>query len=443
MATFSNFGNLYNILGGLPGLYFGVINWQWYNGYLYSGTDTPSDTPLLYRFKTTNTSDKTILVDNSFNGLKSVTVDASGVYSYSSVTPSIIYKANLELTTRTTLPLIDTSGNPFTLTCEKMILEGDFCYLFRTVGLDSVIYKINKNTGIVSLYKNVTDIIVDFCIDSGKIYYVAYRTINYNLNSLDTSGNIQTITALSRATSSYTTVMYNKRVYLHYKDMSGNSFLGEYTTQSGIFLLIATPIFNNNNNLSSMAFDSSGTMFARQTNMSDIWTSTNYCFNEGTKILYLNKELFDEYVPIEQLKLGDFVKTYKHGYRKIIKIIKGSFRNNPTNWNMCMYKMTKTKSNRLIEDLIVTGGHSILVDSISKQQQAKYDEMGISEFSKITIDGKHLLLACVSDQFVPMPDNKVYTYYHLLLNNDNDEEERFGIWANGILTETPNEKTIK
>ena len=33
-------------------------------------------------------------------------------------------------------------------------------------------------------------------------------------------------------------------------------------------------------------------------------------------------------------------------------------------------------------------------------------------------------------------------HYHLLLEN-NDDEERFGIWANGILTETPNEKTVK
>jgi hypothetical protein len=83
------------------------------------------------------------------------------------------------------------------------------------------------------------------------------------------------------------------------------------------------------------------------------------------------------------------------------------------------------------------------VDAISEEEQKKYDEMGISEFSKLTIDNKRLLLACVSDQFSPIQDNDVYTYYHLLLENNDDEEERFGIWANGILTETPNEKTIK
>jgi hypothetical protein len=42
-----------------------------------------------------------------------------------------------------------------------------------------------------------------------------------------------------------------------------------------------------------------------------------------------------------------------------------------------------------------------------------------------------------------MQDQDMYTYYHLLLENNDDVEERFGIWANGILTETPKEKNVK
>jgi hypothetical protein len=83
------------------------------------------------------------------------------------------------------------------------------------------------------------------------------------------------------------------------------------------------------------------------------------------------------------------------------------------------------------------------MDTISDEEQKKYDEMGLTEFSKTTIDNKRLLLSSVSDEFYAIQDNEVYTYYHLLLENNNDEEERFGIWANGILTETPNEKIIK
>jgi hypothetical protein len=171
-------------------------------------------------------------------------------------------------------------------------------------------------------------------------------------------------------------------------------------------------------------------------------SSPVFCFNKGTKIRCLNQQLADEYVAIELLKVGDFVKTYKHGYRKISKIISGSFRNNPKKWNMCMYKMAKTESNGLLEDLIVTGGHSLLVDSISETEQANYDELGLTEWCKDTIDGKRLLLSSVSDHFKAIQDTEKYNYYHLLLENNDDEEERFGIWANGVLTETPNVKSV-
>ncbi len=108
-----------------------------------------------------------------------------------------------------------------------------------------------------------------------------------------------------------------------------------------------------------------------------------------------------------------------------------------------MYKMAKTESNGLIEDLIVTGGHSLLVDSLSDAECEKYKEMGIPHFANETIDKKHLVLSCVSNQFTAMQDRERYYYYHLLLENNDDEEERFGIWANGVLTETPNVKCTK
>jgi hypothetical protein len=193
-----------------------------------------------------------------------------------------------------------------------------------------------------------------------------------------------------------------------------------------------------------LPFDENYILYVSIVNEPAIWVSTTpLCFNEGTKILCLNQELMDEYNAIELLRIGDFVKTYKHGYRKIHKVIQGSFKNNPKKWNMCMYKMVKTLTNGLTDDLIVTGGHSLLVDAISDEEQKRYDEMGIPSFSKSTIDNKHLLLSCCSDQFTPMQDTGKYNYYHLLLENNDDEEERFGIWANGILTETPNVKTVK
>jgi hypothetical protein len=137
------------------------------------------------------------------------------------------------------------------------------------------------------------------------------------------------------------------------------------------------------------------------------------------------------------LKKGDLVKTYLHGYRKINIICKGILKNNISKFRDCMYKMKKTEKNGLLEDFIVTGGHSILVDDLAEYKQ-KNDELFSYETPKI--DGKYLLLSSVSKDFEKIENNKTYTYYHFILENNDNDEERFGIWANGILTETPSKK---
>ena len=150
------------------------------------------------------------------------------------------------------------------------------------------------------------------------------------------------------------------------------------------------------------------------------------CFNEGTKILCFNKNLQEEYISIENLKKGDLVKTYKHGYRRIDLIGKNVMVNNPDNSKKCMYKMVKTDKNCLLEDLIITGGHSILVDDpklLDKRRKIK------------KVDDKYLLLSSISKDFIKLTNNNLYTYWHLTLETD-DDNQRFGIWANGLLTET-------
>lgn len=162
-------------------------------------------------------------------------------------------------------------------------------------------------------------------------------------------------------------------------------------------------------------------------------TSDPSCFNEGTKILCLNKNLEEEYIPIENLRKGDLVKSYKHGYRKIDLIGKNIMINNPNKFNECMYKMEKTEENGLIEDLIVTGGHGILVHDL-----AEYKEENDKIFGKtVMIDDKYLLLSAVSKEFLKLENTNLYTFYHFILENNGNDDERFGVWANGILTETP------
>ena len=157
------------------------------------------------------------------------------------------------------------------------------------------------------------------------------------------------------------------------------------------------------------------------------------CFNHGTKILCLNKNLEEEYIPVQDLRSGDFVKTYKHGYRKIDLIGKNPMINNPDVFTSCMYKMKKTEENGLTEDIIVTGGHCLLVDDLGEFKEKNDKIFG----STLMIDDKYMLLCGVSTDFVKLENRLPYTYYHFILENNGDDDERFGVWANGMLSETP------
>jgi hypothetical protein len=179
----------------------------------------------------------------------------------------------------------------------------------------------------------------------------------------------------------------------------------------------------------------SGFIYESNNNSGTIWkiSLTTPCFNKGTKILCLNSLLEEEYIPIEDLKKGDLVKSYLHGYRKIDSIGSNKMINNPEHFNLSMYKMEKTLENGLIDDLIVTGGHSILVDDLGEY----YAENEVRFKGTIPkIDDKFFLLSAVSKDFIQLTDTNEYTYYHLCLENNGNNDERFGIWANGILTET-------
>ena len=163
-----------------------------------------------------------------------------------------------------------------------------------------------------------------------------------------------------------------------------------------------------------------------------------YCFNENTLILCLNSSFKEEYVKVQDLKKGDIVKTYLHGYKKINIFCRGQFINNPDNFRGCMYKMVKTKENGLVDDLIITGGHAILVDKFTEKEH-----IDTLRYWKIhQVDNKFLLMSGISDKFEQIKERKLHRYYHFSLENDGDIDKRYGVYANGVLVETPSQKDI-
>ena len=91
------------------------------------------------------------------------------------------------------------------------------------------------------------------------------------------------------------------------------------------------------------------------------------------------------------------------------------------------------------EDLIITGGHSILVDDLSEEEM---EESKKYFGSVLLLDDKYKLLACIDKNATIYDKKGIYDIYHLALESD-DEEKSFGIYANGMLVESCSLKYLK
>ena len=151
------------------------------------------------------------------------------------------------------------------------------------------------------------------------------------------------------------------------------------------------------------------------------------CYSEGTQILCESG-----YKKIEDLKPGDLVQTYKHGKLPIEYIKSNVMKNNPDKWAECMYKLPSKSP--FLSDLIVTGGHGILKKNLSESEILADKEWFLNHKRYSMIDGMYLQRAAFSPDFVKITDQNIYKYYHLSLKDTLGK--RYGIWANGILSES-------
>jgi surface protein len=170
------------------------------------------------------------------------------------------------------------------------------------------------------------------------------------------------------------------------------------------------------------------------------------CFKEGTKILCKinNSEV---YVPIEDIQKDTLVKTYKHGFKKCKLNVREKMVNTVAHSVNNLYCLSKNNNSNLIEDLYITGSHSMLYSMLSiRNKQAMYHLIKTYNTTfdiKINtkIDDKYKLIAYYDKSFKEVRKEMTTFIHHLVLENEN-KNLNYGIYANGVLTESIDELSL-
>ena len=156
------------------------------------------------------------------------------------------------------------------------------------------------------------------------------------------------------------------------------------------------------------------------------------CFKEGSKIL-----TDKGYVAIENLRKGDSVQTLKDGFKKIVFLGKKRMEQKDVNERIKdqLYRYSSKEYPELFEDLVLTGGHSILVDSLTEEER---ENMRITMFDlfkgeDFEIDDKKCLLSYLNNKAEVYEKKGKHTIYHFAL--EGDYYKNYGVYANGLLVE--------
>lgn len=163
------------------------------------------------------------------------------------------------------------------------------------------------------------------------------------------------------------------------------------------------------------------------------------CFKENTKIL-----TDIGYKPIETLRKGDLIKTLLHDYVPISCIGKKIIyhENSLERTKNKLYKCSNQEYPEILEPLIITGCHSILVenstDVVNEEQANKVIEINGGIY---LTDEKFRLPACLDVKTSIFETTGNFTVYHIALTHK-DKYMNYGIFANGLLVESCSEWSL-
>jgi len=221
---------------------------------------------------------------------------------------------------------------------------------------------------------------------------------------------------------------------------------GWYANGPGVIYGVVTNIVTEGTGLANSPVNNSSaiTISSQNFQSGQFYSFTNIppppCFKSDTKILCL-KNHKDIYVPIQDIKRGDLVKTFNNSYFPVELIGRSKIYNSGDNQRITerLYKCSTKNYKDLTEDLVITGAHAILVDNLTEKQRNKI----INLFGQVySTNSKYRLMAVVDEKTTPYAENGYFDIYHLALQNDK-YTENYGIYANGLVVESCSIRYLK
>ena len=176
------------------------------------------------------------------------------------------------------------------------------------------------------------------------------------------------------------------------------------------------------------------------TNSLTLNTMSFPCFKKDTKILCMNDLGETVYIPIQNIRPGTLVKTFRNGFLPVDMIGTSKIYNSGNNerTKSRLYRCSKYYYPELNEDLIITGCHSILETKLTPKQTEKT----VSSLGELYVtDEKYRLMAYIDERAKPYEVEGDFSIYHIALKND-DYYTNYGIYANGLLVETCSKRTL-
>ena len=427
--------------------------------------------------KTTN-STKILHVTNSYNGQYVYTIDTSNAANPNSKPTTIALSYSSDNgTTWTNNTGISFGWTPTIVRCNRSSdssVDGKYVIVIASnkTGTANAALWLSSNYGVSFSNSNAftsainaqTQTIVSCTINADGSIIAAYvGTLNNIYISTDVGA---TVTAYSSGTMTGTGGQANGYITCN---ATGNQLSIAYPTHNNIYTTTNTGVSWSSNlansfwtgyspdSWSTIVSNYTGSIISAGMSVGGIYTSSTLgetwynsippatpvvvpCFLENTRILCL-KDNMEMYVPIQDLRKGDLIKTLNSGYkalnmigsRDILNVLSDERDKNK------LYVCSKDQYPEVFEDLVITGCHSVLVDDLDDKERIEIVKL----MGQIYVtDNMYRLPACIDVRTNLYDKEGLFTIYHIALDND-DYYMNYGVYANGLLVETCSKRYLR